>query len=322
MTINFKGGRLPADPTKPRLRLSSLLTAAAPTYPENIDWLTKVTNYPMYKNDTLGDCTCATIGHMIQNLSTYGQGKTISITDQDVVNAYSAVSGYDQRTGANDNGAVVQDVLNYWRKTGVAGHKILAFAEVDLNNQAELYAGANTFGDLYLGINFPNTAMDQFNRGQAWDVVAGAYSEGGHAINTAWYDVSEKMWKVVTWGRVQPMTQAFFDKYVEEAWVVISPEWFDAKGSSPVGLDMYALGQQFESLTGEPNPFPAPQPVPEPTPTPAPPAPTPAPVEPPAPVDDADEKLLAAAEQWLGRRPWFYKPFQRSLREWIAAKQG
>lgn len=262
-----KLGRLPNDPRKPRLKLSRFLTLTQ--YPENEDWLSEVTLWPMYLNDRIGDCTCATVGHIIEIFTHYGQGRLVKVTDNDVLKAYEDVSGYNPDTGANDDGAVVQDVLNYWRKTGVGGHKILAFAEVDYRDKDELRAAMSLFGNIYLGIDFPNTAFDQFDNGEPWDVVSGAYSEGGHAINAGYYDVSDNMWKIVTWGQVQPMTQAFFDKYVEEAWVVVSEEWIK-DNKNPDGIDLAALGQDFENITGEANPFPDVPPAPQPVPTPAP----------------------------------------------------
>lgn len=270
-------------------------------YPENRDWLSQVTNWPMYLNDRLGDCTCAAMGHLIQVFNRYGQKKDVQVTDSDVLTAYSAVSGYNPKTGAHDDGAVVQDVLDYWRKTGVGGHKILAFAQVDFRNEDELRQALNIFGNIYLGIDFPDTAMNQFNDGLAWDVVAGARSEGGHAINAGYYDVSDKMWKVVTWGQVQPMTQAFFDKYVEEAWVVISQEWLDANGRNPEGIDMQTLGDEFTRITGELSPFPGVQPVPTPTPV----------------TNAVDDEFATALVNWLARKPWFYKDVQAAAQKWL-----
>jgi hypothetical protein len=307
---NFKLGRLPANPATPKLKLSSFLSPEF-TYPENRDWMSQVSNWPMYLNDRIGDCTCATVGHLLQIFNRYGQKKDVRISDADVLKAYSDVSGYDPNTGANDDGAVVQDVLDYWRKTGVGGHKILAFAQVDFKNADELRQAVNIFGNIYLGINFPNTAMQQFDNDQIWDYVDGAYSEGGHAINAGYYDVSDGMWKVVTWGRVQPMTQAFFDEYVEEAWVVISQEWLDANGRNPEGLDMATLGDEFTKITGEVSPFPAPQP-----------APTPPPVVPPTPtpVNSADADFEKVLVKWLARNPWFYKDVQDAAKKWMTTR--
>lgn len=303
---DFKLGRLPADPTTPKLKLASFLSSTGIAYPENRDWLSKVSSWPMYLNDRLGDCTCATVGHLVQVFNRYGQNTDVRVSDSDVLRAYEAVSGYNPATGANDDGAVVQDVLSYWRKTGVGGHKILAFAQVDFKNADELRSAMNIFGNIYLGIDFPNTAMDQFDNDEPWDVVYGAHSEGGHAINAGYYDVSDNMWKVVTWGKVQPMTQAFFDKYVEEAWVVISQEWLDANGSNPDGIEMQALGDEFTRITGEVSPFPRnPTPTPEPVPTPS----------------DLDKEFTKVLVNWLARNPWFYKDVQAAARAWLTGKQ-
>lgn len=211
--IEFKGGRLPADPSKPRLTFAGFKSTQLPPAPPSIDLFSEVADWPMYLNNSIGDCTIATVGHMVESWTTYGQRITKKITDNDVLKAYEAVSGYDPKTKTNDNGAVVQDVLNYWRKTGIGGTKIVAFASVDVKNIEECKQAAAIFGGIYLGINFPASAMDQFNRGEPWDVVKGSTNEGGHAIPSAWYDTASGLWKVITWGAVQPMTQAFWEKY-------------------------------------------------------------------------------------------------------------
>jgi hypothetical protein len=238
--------------------LNRYLAASAELKP--VDYLSKVTSWPMYLNDKIGSCTCAGAGHVLEAESTYGQGSTVTVSDDDVLTAYEAVSGYDPATGENDNGARMQDVLSYWRKSGLGGHKILAFAQVDLASVSDLNSGLATFGALYVGIHFPESAMTQFNQGKPWDVVPGSRIEGGHAIYVGYYGPDDAAgWKLVTWGAVQDMTQEFWDEYVEEAWVVITPEWLNANGTSPEGLDLYALGEDLAALTGQPNPF-GPQP--------------------------------------------------------------
>lgn len=305
--IEFHGGRLPNDPSKPRLLFGTHLKTA-PTYPNELDYLSEVDNYPMYLNDRIGDCTCAGAGHIIQAESRYGQGTTESVTDNNVLTAYEAVSGYNPKTGENDNGAVMQEVLSYWRKTGIGDHKILAFAEVDHKNKDELRAAMNIFGSLYIGINFPGTAMDQFNKGQPWDYVKGATIEGGHAIHGGAYAVGGN-WKVVTWGAIQDMTDSFWDKYVEEAWVVITPEWLNA-GKSPGGFDLYGLGEELASLTGGANPFPKPDPGPAPSPN-----PTPNP-------SDADEVLQAFLTEWFSKGYTLHSHphLEAVLRTWVESR--
>lgn len=315
--ITFKPGRLPGDPDKPRMRFAAFtVKGAVPPPPPSVDWVSKVTIWPMYGNDKAGDCTFATTGHMEEVWSTYGQGKTLTLSEAAVIGGYSALTGYDPKTGANDNGAVIQDVLNYWRKTGIGPSKILAFASVDHTDVEECKQAAAMFGGIYLGINFPASAMDQFNAGQPWTPVAGSKIEGGHAINAAAYDTASATWKVITWGAVQEMSQAFFDKYVDEAWVIISKDFFDANGQAPTGVDMAALGEQFTALTGEPSPFPAPTPGPAPAPTPT---PAPEPTPEPTPTPGVDAQLKAGLSRFLKT-----KTVPRYLRavaqEWVDAQ--
>jgi len=294
-----KLGRLkPHDPaTHPRLRLGNYLTAY-PAAPALVDYISAVNAWPMYGNDTIGDCTVAAAGHMIQAWTRYGQGATVTISEADVIAAYSAVSGYVPGRPSTDQGAVMQDVLSYWRKTGIGGHKILGYAEVDLRNAAELKAAMDLFGHVYLGINCPDTALDQFDDGQPWDVESGAEIEGGHAIDWGYAETGANH-EVITWGAVEEMTPAFLAKYGEEAWVVLSQEWINAAGSNPEGLNVAALNADFTAMTGQPGPFPV-----QPEPSPEPPAPIPQPVPvPPSPGPDpsvaADVALADAVRAWL-----------------------
>jgi len=52
----------------------------------------------MYSNDTIGDCTCAAAGHMIEAWTALASGKTVTVTTAAVVKAYSAISGYRRPT--------------------------------------------------------------------------------------------------------------------------------------------------------------------------------------------------------------------------------
>jgi hypothetical protein len=295
-------GRLPNDPTKRRLRLAGYIdTTLAVPNPQVVDWMSKVPTWPMYGNDRAGDCAWADFAHSIQAASTYGQGRTVTVTERDVLAAYSGCTGYDPKDPASDQGTVMQDGFNYWRKTGIGEHRILAFAQVNHTNRAEVYAAINLFGSVHLGISFPAYAMDQFDHHQPWDVSR--YNdriEGGHAIHAGYYNDPGNTINVTTWGAVQPMTDRFFDKYVEEAWVAVTPEWLSVVGTTPAGLDLHGLGEALSRLTDEPNPFPV---TPSPTPIPSPPAPTPVPPTPtPTPVPDpgvaADRILIADLGTW------------------------
>lgn len=282
--MSGKLGRLPNDPAKPRLRLTLGTPASG-----SADWLSRVPSYPMYGNDRIGDCTCAAAGHMLQAWTAYASTE-VTVPDDAVLTAYEAVSGYDPATGANDNGAVMQDVLGYWRKTGIDDHKILAFAQIDHTSPAQVRTAIEAFGGLYVGVNFPASAMQQFDQHQPWTVVAGSQIEGGHAIHVGAYTGAELT--CVTWGALQGLDESWWAAYVEEAWVVVTQDWITANGATPAGEAVAALGQDFTALTGEADPFP--QPTPQPTPQPVPPVPGPAPV--PAPSPDVTAALAELDE--------------------------
>lgn len=312
---NFKLGKLPPDESKPKLSLGKFLLAEAPASPAVVDWMSEIDNWPLHMNDRVGCCTIVSQAHALLALSHYGSKNNVSVTDQDVIHAYSDVSGYDPKTGLHDDGAYVQDALDHWRKVGLGGHKIVAFAKVDVHNQAEVDAAINIFGTLILGIALPVTAQDQTGPGRVWDYVAGdnaRYSWGGHAVATGLYDRGAGKRRVSTWGGVQDMSQAFWNHYVDEAWVVITQEWLDANGLTPGGIDLYKLGEDFAELTGESNPFPAPAPAPEPVPTPDPVVPA---------ADPADVILAAAAHEWLRKkRRGDNRLFAGFVQKWLQSK--
>src|SRR5947209_3600191 len=127
-----KLGRLPNNPAKPRLRLTERhLDACVPPNPAAVDWLSRVDTWPMFQNDRIGDCVFAAVGHMIGAFTTYSHGATVLVSDTDIVHAYSDVTGYNPDDPTSDQGTVVQDALEYWRTTGIAGHRILAYAQID-----------------------------------------------------------------------------------------------------------------------------------------------------------------------------------------------
>ncbi|NUS26133.1 MAG: hypothetical protein HOV92_18180 [Streptomyces sp.] len=278
-TPTFRLGKLPAQPARPQLKLSAVLgEAALPAPPASCDWQSDSITWPMYANDQIGDCTCAGVGHLVNQLTFYGTGTEQQPAESSVVAMYSAITGYTPSDPNTDTGAYCQDVLSWWRKTGLEGHKIVAYASLDVSNLAEVKQAIALFGTVYVGLNFPGSAMDQFNAGQPWDVVKGATIEGGHCVIAGAYGSGRI--GLITWGAETEMTESFWRAYVDEAWVVLDADGLERAGAYFAGApSFYALGEEFSQLTGEKNPIPAPQPQPSPTP---PPSPTPS----PSPVPD------------------------------------
>lgn len=303
--MTYKLGRLPVDHDKPKLHLSTLL-AAAPPVPTTIDYLTDVDDWPMYGNDTWGDCVEAAMCHATEAFTRYGQGTTTQPAADTGEKLYEAITGFNPNDPNSDQGTNVQDALGYWRKTGVDGDTIVAFAAVDYTKAAEVAAALYYFGHLLIGFNFPAYAMDQFNAGEPWHVqTANNQIDGGHCVNVG--GIVGANYQVVTWAQVQEMDGDFFAKYVEEAWVIVTHDWINAvSGDTPAGMDLAGFGEEFSTLTGDPNPFPGPDPTPVPDPPPVPdpgPVPDPTPAPAPGPAPDDVTVALARALHRIRRHP-------------------
>lgn len=189
--------------------------------------------FQMFLNDKEGDCTCACIGNLTIAQS---DGKTV-ITDDDVQKAYVAVTGsegaaYDPATGANDNGCVEIDVLDYWTKNKVgAADSISAHAGVQIT-QDQLQAAAQVFGGLYIGQQLATEQQSQ----QVWDYVEGSQpgSWGGHATPIVGFNVTDQgYWETVTWGATKYMTWSYVQHQIDEAHIIISPAWLADNANNP-----------------------------------------------------------------------------------------
>jgi hypothetical protein len=217
---------------------------------------------PVFGNDRIGDCTCASQGHRIVSQETSsGQHDHATLSDDDVIAVYSAVAGYDPATGANDNGAYELDVLNYMRKTGMGHqkdgtpHTIGAFAKVDLTDRETIAASHYVFGGIKLCAALPITAEQQLDAGEDWTVVAGGGSDsepgswGGHSMYSVGYDHKRGI-LVWTWGREQWMSWEWAAQYGDEAYALISNDYLRGSGKTPQGFDQTALNALLKRIDG------------------------------------------------------------------------
>jgi hypothetical protein len=236
------------------LLFAAYVTAALPAPPPSLDLTTKMkVPWGMMDNAQIGDCTCAAAGHLLMEWTANAQSKIFMPSDAQIVAAYSAITGYNPKTGANDNGAQEIDVLNYWRQTGIAGHKIQASVALEPSNHTHIMDGTWTFGGCYIGLALPKTAQAQTQNHQPWSVTSlgtkgdGAPgSWGGHAVPVVAYD--SRSLTVVTWGALQTMTWGFWAAYCDEAYAILSPDFLKPKGGQPVTPNGFNLAQLQEDL--------------------------------------------------------------------------
>jgi len=235
------------------LLLASYATAGLPAPPPTCDLTTKITSWGMMENDQLGDCTCAAAGHLIMEWLVNTGKQTATPTDEQIVAAYSAITGYNPTTGANDNGAVEIDVLNYWRQSGIAGHKIGAYVAVEPSNHVHIMDSVYMFEGCYIGLQLPLSAQDQVKNHQPWSVPPGGAtgngakgSWGGHAVPVVAYD--QRGVTCVTWGALQMMTWSFWEAYCDEAYAILSEDYLDGTKKSPLGFSMEQLQADLSDL--------------------------------------------------------------------------
>ena len=242
-----KLGKLPVRTDVRTLSLARYVDPAKlPSPPDAFDETTRVHDWPMYANDRIGDCTIAAAGHMIEAWTAAGQGKPVEVPETGVLAAFDQVKQVDPATG--EAGAVVLDVLQLWRASGIAGHRIGAYARVSVHDHELVRSGAWLFGGLYLGLQMPLSAQSQ----QTWDWPgsltgpAAPGSWGGHAVDVVRYDA--KTLTAVTWGRLQELTWAFLDRYCDEAYCILSAD-FLAGDRAPNGFDLEALKADLALVT-------------------------------------------------------------------------
>jgi hypothetical protein len=230
--FQYKLGKKKAEHDPKGLLLADYLdlTAVLPTIPAKCSWGYKDKSWPMFGNDTLGDCTIAAAGHLIQEWTT-DESTEVDLPESDIIKAYSGACGYVVGDPSTDQGGVETVVLDYWKKTGIGGHKLYAYTALEPGNLTLIKAGIFLFGGVYIGLGLPLTAQSQSNPGGTWSVAPGgtntpngqAGSWGGHAVPVIGYN--ENVLTVISWGSIIYMTYNFWNLYTDEAYAPLSEDW-------------------------------------------------------------------------------------------------
>lgn len=216
--------------------------AALPPAPASCNLLSKVTNFGSMLNDDIGDCTIAGAGHMVQ-CWTAEAGKQVIIPDAEIQAAYTEITGYNPADPNTDTGAVEIDVLNYWRTTGIGGHKIGAYAALPLSDPEYLKQSIYLLGGAYAGFDLP-TYVENAKSWLAPTVIEKIRNQttpgswGGHAVPFVAYD--EKYIYIVSWGIIVPVAWAFVfgsTPYCDELYGILSADQLCDSGLTPAGLN-------------------------------------------------------------------------------------
>lgn len=186
-------GRLPTEYDYRTLMGAKYVKAVSPPPPVEDHMSNPNLTVDMALNNQIGDCTIASYDHLTCMWTFNVNGIEVHLTNDQILKAYSDVSGYDPITGQNDNGAVMLVVCKYLKNTGVGGHKVAAFVSLDVNDLEQIKLSIHIFGGVYFGWDVAQFALDQFNAGQSWTIPSVLTNQqrrivGGHAVGLGQYD--------------------------------------------------------------------------------------------------------------------------------------
>lgn len=238
----MKLGKLPAIYDSRTLRLENYLNVPKlPPLPETSDQFAKTSPFPMYSNDQYGDCVVAGAAHMIQAWSA-NAGREAVLPEKTVINTYLKL------TGGADTGLNMLEFLKFWRKTGIAGHQIGAFVGIDPQNLTSWRYTNYLFGGVFSGFMLPESAMAQFDQGKTWEVVPGSQIIGGHCVNGG--VATPRLVQLGTWGKKQWATVGFVGQHCDEAYAILSLDWFTKSHKTPAGFAWKDLLADLKAVTG------------------------------------------------------------------------
>jgi len=252
--LKLKSGRLPYKPDPRTFEVSAYLNKDnLPEIPAEYNWGKKIKpdNWGDMGNLKINDCTCATAGHFIM-VWTSSTTKLHKPKYKDILHAYIDITGYNPKTDGEGPSVEAIKTLKYWRKNGIDGYKIIAFAKLEENNREQLKQTIYLYGGCYIGLNLPKSAEKQYNESKKWAVPrGGAKGDGepgslfGHAVLITGYKDDEL--QIVTWGKEMIMTMEFWETYGEESYAVFSEE-FIKNEKTPTGIDVDVLRNDLETL--------------------------------------------------------------------------
>jgi hypothetical protein len=265
MPKGFRLGRFKSKPDRRTLKMARYRTGIAVKVPDFVDWTNstgKTPEWGMMLNDSLGDCTCAAAGHIVEELTTDANaGVGVTIPDSSVLTMYEQACGYNPADPSTDQGGDMSTVLKYFNQTGLLDtnnvpHKIYAYISVNPMNLQEVKEAIYLFGNLYCGVNLPNTVQNEETVLSCWDVAkdyktnpdAQPGSLGGHCIPLMGY--SSKAFKLVSWGGEYYMTPNFLQIYCDELYAVLSMDWIEKNTNlSPSLFDLSQLQADLQIVT-------------------------------------------------------------------------
>ena len=254
-------GRLPYKRDKNCLKLRTVINKEDQEnkIPARYDWGSRIKpnhNWGDYGNLKLSNCTFATAAHAIIIWKSYKSEKVYRPSVKNIIDDYGKLI-LDRRSDAtlqsllNKGGKPLEarKVLSHWRKKGIDGHKIVAYAKLPFSNKKvqkeEVKRVIYLYGGCFIGINIPRSVEKQWQENKVWKVIKRVQPRDprkrlwfSHAFLATGYN--EKELKVITFGKEETITWEFFAKYVDEAYAIFDEKFISAR-KTPSRMKVHEL---------------------------------------------------------------------------------
>ena len=251
--MNHCLGKTAARPGAISFKLSTYFNLAAlPVPPAVFGHYGAVNYWGILGNDHYGNCVLAGGDHETM-LWTAEAGDIVPFNDTSALSDYSAITGFNPDDPATDQGTDMQVAASYRRKTGLIDatgkrHMVDAYVAPAVGNINEILTAAYLFSAVGVGVQFPASAMSQFDAGKPWSVVPGSPIEGGHYIPCVGRSPSGNF-VFVTWGRTQEAEPSWVTAYNDESVCYLSLEMLK-NSMSPENFDLATLQADLNALPG------------------------------------------------------------------------
>ena len=168
---------------------------------------------------------------------------------------YSAETGFSAGPpAANDNGTVLLDALQYWMVTGIAIDangaldRLDGFADIDPADIEGLKRSIEDFGCALLGVELPESAEQQFDAGEPWELIATPM----RPLAATPCSLSGTMLAACGWSHGPPAIPhlGLVGQYGSEAYALLRREWIGRAGISPSNLTMAELDEVILRMRG------------------------------------------------------------------------
>jgi len=266
MPPHGKFGKLPTTEDRRDLKFADFIdkTELPTTFPKlNFGNGRLFADWSMYGNgpdptnppgspDGVGDCVLASRAHLTRMDTHIGAAAEARFTAASVISEYSKLSGYVPGDESTDVGLDMRAVCAYQKKYGLLDadgnrHKIGAYLALDPANTLQAIQAIWIFGGYAFGFKVPESAIEQFNKGEIWDDVGDTNILGGHEIcvvgTTNWHERATP----ITWATRTEMTFSFIQRYADEAWCWVPPEILNLAGMWR-GLNLIQLNAALAAI--------------------------------------------------------------------------